>query len=86
MTKSQLNKLSTAALRARYIELAAQFKRVCESCEGISLDGSANLFKRLCTSETLDLGYPTPAEWVEAAEYVVYDVTIHAMCYRNNHG
>ena len=86
MTKSQLTKLSTAALRARYIELAAQFKRVCESCEGISLDGSASLFKRLCTSETLDLGYPTPAEWVEAAQFVVYDVTVHAEIYRNNHG
>ena len=86
MTKSQLTKLSTAALRARYIELAAQFQRVCESCEGISLSGSSSLFRRLCTSQTLDLINPTPAEWVEAAQFVVYDVTVHAEIYRNNHG
>ena len=86
MTKSQLNNLSTAALRARYIELAAQFQRVCASCEALNLSGSSSLFKRLCTSETLTLGNPTPAEWVEVAEFVVYDVSVSADIYRSNQG
>ena len=86
MTNSQLTKLSTAALRARYIELAAQFQRVCASCEALNLDGSSSLFKRLCTEETITLGYPTPAEWVEAAQYIVFCVKVDVEIIRNNHG
>ena len=86
MTKSELNKLSTEALRARYIELAAQFQRVCASCEALNLSGSSSLFKRLCTEQLFSVWYPTPAEWVEAAQYIVFDVTVDAISYRNNHG
>ena len=84
MSIAKLNKLSKQALRSLYIELAAQYASVCTSNDSIRLSGDAAELKRLCAQELATVCCPTPAEWVEAAQFVLYNLHTGLIIHRDN--
>ena len=84
MSIAKLNKLSKQALRSLYIELAVQYASVCTSNDSIRLSGDAAELKRLCAQELATVCCPTPAEWVEAAQFVLYNLHTGLIIHRDN--
>ena len=83
--KADLDVLPVEDLRSLYVELAVKYSKTCSTNPFLKLTGDAAELKRLCTQELVTVPCPTPAEWVETARSVLFDITVGVEIYRNNH-